>query len=241
MGDHEFDDAKKWFGLIMTINDFKKFIWSSKEDLSDNSILFVEKYDKGRRISIKFKVEKNIRINGNQLEILDYYITTKGGCIAWVKADARLVNEIHKRAQKSALKDFRTTIFVPKVARDRKGCIDRLLMGYKKQNGDFRYLVRNGERDLKVLIKRISEGERTPYRELSLNVLGRLSPLKTKMRAPPEETDETKDGFTKNGSAKKHDRYVPKDQIHQNITAILDGFDAQTAQEKREREQKRGY
>merc|ERR1712081_89360 len=214
-------------------------------DLSDNSILFAEKYDKGRRISIKFKVEKNIRINGNQLEILDYYIATKGGCIAWVKADHRLVNEIHKRAQKSALSNFRTTIFVPKVARDCKGCIDRLLLGYKKQNGDFRYLVRNGERDLKVLIKRISEGERTPYRELSLKVLGRLSPLKTRMRAPPEENedelDETEDGFTKNGSAKKHDRFVPKDQIHQNITAILDGFDAQTAQERREREQKRGY
>ena len=42
--DHEFDDARKWFGLIMTIDDFKKFIWSSKEDLSDNSILFAEKY-----------------------------------------------------------------------------------------------------------------------------------------------------------------------------------------------------
>merc|ERR1711954_260843 len=232
-------------GLIMTIDDFKKFIWSSKEDLSENSILFAEKYDKGRRISIKFKVEKNIRINGKQLEILDYYITTKGGYIAWVKADHRLVNEIHKRAQKSALSDFRTTIFVPKAARDRKGCVDRLLLGYKKQNGDFRYLVRNGDRDLKVLIKRISEGERTPYRELSLEVLGRLSPLKTRCKAPPEiredDGDETDEGFTKTGSGKNRDRYVPKEHIYQNITSILNGFDVQTAQENRERESRRAY
>ena len=99
-------------------------------------------------------------------------MTSKGGYIAWVKTDPRLVQEIHRRAQKSALKDFRTTIFVPKAARDRKSSIDRLLVGYKKINSDFRYLVRNGQRDLRVLIKRVSEGERVPYRELSLNVLG---------------------------------------------------------------------
>merc|ERR1712112_390513 len=115
-------------------------------------------------------------------DIEDYYLTTKNGIIAWVKTDSPLVTEIHKRAAKAQIKEFRTTNYVPKFARDRKAKIDTILMSYKKENRDFRYIVRNGERDIRVLIKRLSEGDRCPYRELSLNVLGRISPLKTQVR-----------------------------------------------------------
>merc|ERR1711954_540214 len=97
------------------------------------------------------------------------------------------VSEIHRRAAKSRLKDFRTTTFIPKFAQDRKAKFDGLLMSYKKDNQDFRYIVRNGKKDIRVLIKRISEGERCPYRELSLDVLGRLSPLKTEIREASNE------------------------------------------------------
>merc|ERR1712081_41348 len=106
------------------------------------------------------------------------------------RTDPWLIPEIHKRAAKSALRDFRTMTFIPKIARDRKARIDALLMGYKKENKDFRYLVRNGERDVKVLIKRNSEEGRVPYRELSLDVLGRLSPLKTQISENPKEKPE---------------------------------------------------
>merc|ERR1711954_160321 len=213
--------------------------------INDTSVIYADIYDKNRQKAIKDKVEKKIRINGDQLIIEDYYVTSKGGYIAWVKTDPRLVQEIHKRAQKSALKDFRTTIFVPKAARDRKSSIDRLLVAYKKENSDFRYLVRNGEQDLKVLIKRVSEGERLPYCNLSLKVLGRISPLKTICKAPPEEVEEaveeTDEGFIKTGSGEKKDRYVPKETIYRNITAILDGFAAESTHERRERENLRGW
>merc|ERR1711954_330719 len=174
--DDGFEEAKRWVGILMNIEDFRKYIWSNKGPLSKSTVVYADKYDKQRRISIKHKVKQNIRINGEQLSIEKYYITSKGGYIAWVKTDYRLVAEIYRRAQKSGLKDFRTTICVPKAARDRKTSIDRLLLGYKKENRDFRYLIRNGERDVKVLIKRISEGDRVPYRNLSLQVLGRISP-----------------------------------------------------------------
>merc|ERR1711954_446952 len=83
--------------------------------INDTSVIYADIYDKNRQKAIKDKVEKKIRINGDQLIIEDYYVTSKGGNIAWVKTDPRLVQEIHRRAQKSALKDFRTTIFVPKA------------------------------------------------------------------------------------------------------------------------------
>merc|ERR1712081_70802 len=179
-----------------------------------------------------------VRINGEQLEIQDYYFTTKGGIIAWVRTDPRLVAEIHKRAAKSALSDFRTCTFVPKLARDRKAKIDNILMGYKKENRDFRYLVRNGQKDLKVLIKQLSEEGRVLYRELSLEVLGRLSPLKTQIRDVPKEkpddADETDDGYIRQGSPRKEDNYIPKDRIFQNITSILNGFALQQNLQKKQ-------
>merc|ERR1712081_31942 len=164
--------------------------------------------------------------------IEDYYVTTKNGIIAWVKTDSRLVTEIHKRAARSQIKDFRTTNFVPKFARDRKAKVNNILMGYKRENSDFHYIVRNGDQDIRILIKRISEGDRCPYRELSLDVLGRISPLKTQVRPIlPGKNDANKDdeGYT---PTKKEDSYRPKEAIYANITSILNGFDLQRSLER---------
>merc|ERR1711954_294841 len=137
----------------MTVEDFRKFIRSNREDLSENTVIYADIYDKDHRKAIKDKVDKNVNINRQQMVIEDYYITSKGGYIAWVKTDQRLVAEIHRRAAKFALKSFRTTLYIPKVARDRKASVDCILMGYKKVNSDFCYLIRNDEKDIKVLIK----------------------------------------------------------------------------------------
>ena len=184
------------------------------------------KFDKGRRKCIKFKVEKHLRINRLQIEIIDYYITTKGGLIAWIKLDPRMISEIQRRASKAALKDFRTVHYVPKLARDRKLKIDELLMSYKKINSDFRYLVRNDKRDLKVLIKRTSEGNFVPYRRMSLEVLGRLSPLKTQIpeKEKNEEPETEMNDFQRQGR-KRTQSFIPKETIFRNITAILNGFE----------------
>merc|ERR1711954_150228 len=150
------------------------------------------------------------------------------------------VSLIHQRAAKSSLKSFRMTLFVPKFARDQKASADRLLMTYKKTNEDFRYLIRNDEKDIKILIKRMSEGERIPYRPISLKVLGRLSPLKTQLKSNPEEgeeddsDDDIPDGFSTVANNKK-DGYTPKDLIFKNLTSLLDGFSLELEQQKKRR------
>merc|ERR1711954_352850 len=132
-----------------------------------------------------------------------------------------------KRAAKASLRDFRMVNYVPKIAQERKSSIDNLLMGYKKENPDFWYLVRNDQRDLKVMIKQLSEGNFVPYRRMSLEVLGRLTPLKTTIpeeKSDSEEHHEETDGFRKQGRTRKQN-YTPKDVIYRNITAILNGFE----------------
>merc|ERR1711954_294855 len=226
-------EAAKWIGFIMAMEDFRKHIWSHKTVISETSMLFGDMYDNNRHRAIKDKVEKFARINGDQLDIKEYYITTKGGVIAWVKTDHRLDSEIHKRAARSGIKNFRNTTFIPKFARDRKAKVDGLLMGYKKENQDFCYIVRNGKKDIRVLIKRLSEGERCPYRELSLDVLGRLSPLKTQIREKLSEKEEETEDLEGFSPTKKKDNYIPKDVIYANITSILNGFDLQKNLERR--------
>ena len=152
-----------------------------------------------------------------------------------VKLDPRMVAEVHRRAAKAAIEEFRTANYVPKLARDRKTSIDTLLMGYKKINPDFCYIVRNGQRDLKVLIKRKSEGNFLPYRNISLEVLGRLSPLKTQTADPreteePEEAAVESDGYQKQGRRSRKPSFTPKETIYCNITVILDGFKIQQNQ-----------
>merc|ERR1712081_53156 len=233
--DEGFKEAGKWIGFFMVLEDFRKHIWSHKTIINDNSMLYAEMYDRDRRRAIKDKVEKFARIHREQLNIEDYYIMTKNGIIAWVKTDSRLVVEIHKRAARLQIKEFRTTNFVPKFARDRKAKVDSLLMGYKKENTDFRYIVRNGDKDIRVLIKRLSEGDRCPYRELSLYVLGRISPLKTQIcpKSPEKHgiPSEDAEGFS---PTRNKDDFIPKEVIFENITSILNGFDLQKNLEKRQ-------
>merc|ERR1711954_281073 len=235
----EFEEAGHWIGILMEEDEFTKFVWSYNHDETVQTILNADKYDRHRRKTIKFKVEKHMRINGKQLEIIEYYVTQKKGLIAWIKTDPRLVTEIHRRAAKAALREFKTCTFVPKIARERKSKVDELLMEYKKQNKDFRYLVRNGPKDIKVLIKRASEGSYLPYRPISLDILGALTPLKTFHKEPEKsnedennETDKDPD-FTSPGRTHRRKNFIPKELIFQNLTAVLNGFEVAEKQKQR--------
>merc|ERR1711954_299620 len=163
--------------------------------------------------------------------IQDYYITTKGAIIAWIRTDPRMVIELHKRTARAPSKDFKTSNYIPKLAHDRQTSVTKMLMDYKKVNGDFRFIIRNDELDIKVLIKRFSEGSRLPYRKMSLNVLGAISPVKP--RTSPEEAadekspEEDDNGFISPNRKGNRENYIPKETIFRNITAILNGFDAE--------------
>ena len=145
------------------------------------------------------------------------------------------VNSYGPTRKKAALKNLKTVTFIPAIARDRKSTIDKILMDYRKENSDFCYIVRNGEKDLTVLIKRVSEGNYLPYRKLALEVLGALSPIKAKTKANPavdEEEDDEEDeaeegGFQKQKSGNCRPNYIPREQIYRNITSILNGFAAE--------------
>merc|ERR1711954_242735 len=153
--------------------------------------------------------------------------------------DPRMVVEIHRRAARSSLKDFKTCTFIPKIAHDRKAKVDSLLMEYEKLNKDFRYIIRNGEEDIRILIKRFSEGSYLPYRSLAIEVLGAISPIKPKTIDPQEDSPGTSEqekdeqGFQKVTPSKSAcPNYIPKEQIFTNITAILNGFELQSGERR---------
>merc|ERR1711954_221136 len=100
-------------------------------------------------------------------------------------------------------------------------------MEYRRQNAAFRYIVRNSTADIIVLIKRVSEGQALPCRELSLDVLGAISPLKTITKddneplSPNKEIDE--EGFMTPTKKCARPNYIPKKQMFRNISDILEG------------------
>ena len=153
--------------------------------------------------------------------------------------DPQIIREIMKRAAVAQNKDFKTAVYVPPLARDRKKSLDDLLLAYKKQHQDFRYIIRNGQTDLRVLIKRVSELNHVPYRELDVLSLGAISPLKPKSEKPDEdkieedesETDEQ--GFIKpkirKGTLWKA-KCTERNKIFENITSFLNGFSSNTSQ-----------
>merc|ERR1711954_177111 len=117
---------------------------------------------------------------------------------------------------------------------ERKASVDKLLMEYKRENSNFCYIIRNAQTDIKVLIKKTSEGSFLPYRDLSLDVLGALTPLKTitKDELDLVETPEDEDQFVSPGRRNRRPNYIPKEMIFKNITAILDGFETQRCHQR---------
>ena len=135
----------------MEMHEIKGFLWRGDSQETNQSIINADRYNPNCKKALKF-----LYINKTQNDIKSYYFTTRGGHICWVKLDPTLIVEKHRRAAKAATNDFRTATYISRLAGDRKTAIDRLLMDFKSSNPDFRYLVRNGENDLKVSIKRLS-------------------------------------------------------------------------------------
>merc|ERR1711954_541902 len=139
--------------------------------------------------------------------------------------DPRMVQELHKRTARAPTKEFKTSNFIPKLARDRQASATKMLMEYKKVNEDFRFIIRNDVNDIRVLIKRYSEGSRLPYRPMSLKILGAISPIKPRTKETSEETtvsgDKEDDGnkFVSPHRKGARENYIPKETIFKNITA----------------------
>merc|ERR1711954_538644 len=91
----------------------------------------------------------------------------------------------------------------------------------------FRYLIKNDEEDLSVLVKRSSEIHHMPYRKYNLKNLGSLSPLKPLTPLSEEEKSNEaacavpSDGFLSPKSGRPG--YIPKDEIFFCLKSFLDG------------------
>merc|ERR1711954_72924 len=135
----------------------------------------------------------------------------------------------YHRASKNASEDFRTSTIVPVLARERKTSLDKLLLDFKKDNKDFKYIIRNGVHDLEVYIKRISEEGFIPYRKVDIEEFGSISPLKP-TTAPevsngeinPDRVDPQ--GYISPRKGTRKQSYRPKEEIFASLRSTIDGF-----------------
>merc|ERR1712081_150504 len=210
------------------------YTWSYKVKESDVTILNAHCYNDNRLEAITAKLEQSAWINKRQITIQEYYFTIAGGLIAWVKLGKTLVDLIHSRAITASSRNFRMITFTPKLARNRRTSLDKILLEYKKQDSDFRFIIRNGSDDLTVLVKRISDHQHVPYRKYDLHNLGAISPLKPETPATEEDKlgeasgSSSPDGFISPKSGRRN--FLAKDQIFSRLKGFLDGFKPQEEQ-----------
>ena len=133
------------------------------------------------------------------------------------------------------------------IARGRKKGIDQILIQYKKSvNDNLRYVVKNDEDDVKVLIRAYDEYDHVPYRELNLDILGKIPDFEciTKSDNIPEAVmtsieDPERFQITRE-ERKRKKRQSPKkaskETIFARITRFLAGFEVDVEESSEEDE-----
>ena len=157
-----------------------------------------------------------------------------GQVIAWIESTENRIRELFKRAAQINSKFFKTKVYVPKMARQRKADIDKLLLGIKDKVPDLRYLIRNGHNDLQVLLKRGSSGK---YRQFPIDRLGSISPLdpvqRNQIPESPSIFEEKNDGFVKVPSSKRtlyRQAVIEQVKIMNDVLAFVSGQNLEESQ-----------
>ena len=146
------------------------------------------------------------------------------------------VNLIVKQTSKLPAKIFKAIPYIPDIARLRKKAIDQVLVSYKKGvNDNLRYVIKNDEDDIKLLVRSYDEYDHQPYREMALDQLGKLPDFQcvTKKDAIPEAfSEEIKDTEhfqitceEKKRKKRRSPQKASRDTINDRITCFLNGFD----------------
>ena len=229
--EHEFGEAPKWAGLVMEEDDWLPYFFPEERKLPWSTLLNGAVYDENRKEAVKGKIEIFAKIHCGDFMIKNLYVTTNNQVVAWIESTENRVRELFKRAAQVNNKKFRTKVYVPKMARQRKNDIDKILLDIKANLPDLRYIIRNAHNDLQVLLKRGAEGK---YRQYPLEKLGSISPLlplqKNQVPQSPSKFEEVNDGFTKVPSSKQslyRQAMREKEQVAKDVISFVNGIDPQ--------------
>ena len=229
-----FKHALEWVEIFMTkleilawIGDPAKNLWHDRKILRDPAL------DNNRLNAFVDKIETNTSLNMHDIEIHQYFLTTNNGIIAWLHLDEPTVTAILRQTSRLPANVFKAVPFIPELARKRKKAVDAILLHYKRNfDENLRYIVKNDEDDIKVMLKRFSEFDHLPYRQIDLNVFGKLPDFDTvtKDNETNEDMARNLDGFEVTRQERKRKKRsspkkVSQETINQRITRFLDGFD----------------
>ena len=186
------------------------------------------------------KIENNTSLHMEDIEIHQYFMSSNNGLIAWIQLDAPIVERIMRETSRIPAKIFKTVPFIPEIARGCKKAIDAVLLQYKRTIDDsLCYLIKNDVDDVKVLLKRYSEYDYLPYREIELKHLGKLpgfSTITKDDRVNQDLVNQVENPEDFRIQRKRKQRNSPKklsqSQININITRFLDGLSLKIRKKK---------
>ena len=232
--EEEFGEAPKWAGLVMEQEDWLPYFFPEERNLPWSTLLTGAVYDENRKQAVRGKIELQAKIHCGDFLIKSLYVTMNGQVIAWIESTENRIRELFKRAAQINSRSFKTKVYVPKMARQRKADIDKLLLGIKEKVTDLRYLIRNGHNDLQVLLKRGQSGK---YCQFPIDRLGSISPLdpvqRNQIPESPSKFEETNDGFVKVPSSKRtlyRQAVIEQVKIVNDVLAFVSGQELEESQ-----------
>ena len=142
----------EWVGLFMEPEELLAWIGDpEKSNFTDNKLIKDQALDGPMRNAFAQKMKSFISLHLHDIEIHKYFMSNNNGLIAWLHLEAPVVERIQKETSRIPARQFKCVPFIPEIARTRKKAIDNVLLNYKRKTDDsLRYIIRNGDDDLKV-------------------------------------------------------------------------------------------
>ena len=240
-----FRHALEWLGLFVKREEILAWIGDpAKINFTDSKLIRCQTLDGPRRNCFAEKIENFTSLHLEDIEIHEYFVSSNNGMIAWLHMNANVVDRIMRETSKVPAKEFKVIPYVPDIARDRKKAIDSLLLGYKSSvDKSLRYIIKNDDLDLKVLLKRQSDYDFIPYREINLRALGKLPALKTITQDDKRIEDlvtrvDNAEDFRPQRKRKQRNspKKLPLSKIYDNLTSFLNGYEVDNSENESEPE-----
>ena len=151
---YKFSRARKQFGINVKISDIQEYYPYDISNLTKRRI-FIEPAGK----ELRTKAIRNFIASGTGFQpediIIDNIFCTidDSKVIAWVNTTEDMVLELFRGAAIVKKKDFSIFPSIPQGAKLRKKEVEKLIKTFREHDPSLKYQVRNGEDDIKLMLK----------------------------------------------------------------------------------------
>ena len=186
----KFDRARRQFGVNITIADVQDEYPFDISNWTKHRV-FTEPATKSTRIhAIKKYIASGTGFNIDDIIVDNIYCTVDDNkVIAWVTSNERMVNELFRGAAIIKKENFSMFSSIPQGAKERKREVEKLLKSFREHDRSLKYQIRNGTRDIKLMIKFQEENDFQYWKEIDIEQIDAFETIPDMELSTPNPDD----------------------------------------------------